>query len=93
MGEGMKRAIVGTLKLLAASSGPGSILYAIHLFEKHFELGSRSADATHTVLVNNHGALRYITEAQDNEFRVFLGVGIVLSLGMFVAVAVTKRRD
>ena len=89
----MQRALVRALKLLAACSGPGCILYSIHLFEKYFELGKQSSDESHTVFANNHGVFRYITEAQDKEFRFFLGTGVVLLLGLFASIIVTKIRE
>jgi hypothetical protein len=89
----MKAFLIGALKYLAACSGPGCILYAINLFERHFELGKQSQDLVHTVLVNNHGTYRYITEEQNHNFWFFLAVGVILLLAMFASIAIQKVRD
>jgi hypothetical protein len=88
----MKKRLVGALKFAAACSGPASGLYGIHLFEAYFALGKEFRDEIHTVIINNHGVYRYITEAQNLNFRLFLGLGVLGSLAMFAAIIVTKRR-
>jgi hypothetical protein len=88
----MKKRLVGVLKFAAACFGPASGLYGIHLFEAYFALGKEARDEIYTVLINNHGVYRYITEAQDLNFRFFLGMGVLGSLAMFVAIVATKRR-
>jgi hypothetical protein len=89
----VKRLLVGASKLMAACSGPALILYAINLFEGSFALGKQSRDQVHTVLVNNHGEYRYITESQNQAFRYFLAAGVLLLLGLFVSIIVTKVKQ
>lgn len=67
-------------KLIAASSGPALIIYAISLLEKYFVLGKDAPDDIYTVVVNNHGAYKYVTEAQYREFQWILGLGVLLLL-------------
>lgn len=88
----MKKLLVGTLKFVAACSGPAFILYGIELFEEYFASGKQSRDDVHTVLVNSHGVYRYITESQDFNFRFFLGIGAIALLVMFAVIFVTKIR-
>lgn len=91
----MKKLVLVVVKFLAACSGPVCVLYAIQIFEKNFELGKVSPDATHTVLVNNHGEYRYVTEADNHWFQTLLAIGVVLVICMLLAIAyerVKKRR-
>lgn len=90
----MRKLALVVAQFLAACSGPAFVLYAIHLFEKNFELGKPSPDATHTVLVNNHGAYRYVTEADYQRFQLFLAIGVVLVICMLLTIAYQqfKRR-
>ena len=87
----MKRFLIEISKLAAASAGPASIVYAINLFEEYFALGKQSPDGIYTVLVNNHGVYRYITESQDQHVNYFFGVGAFL-LPVLFALAVLKSR-
>jgi hypothetical protein len=88
----MARFLVLAAKLVMASSGPVCGLYAINLFEKYVAQGTVTRDATHTVLVNSHGAYRYITESQHQHFLFYLWTGISLSLVMMVAIVVSKMK-
>jgi len=89
----VKRLLVRTLKIMAACSGPALLLYGINLFEEAFALGKQSRDQVHTVLVNNHGEVRYITESQNQSFKFFLAAGALLLLGLFVSIIVTKIKE
>ncbi len=86
----MQKLLLGGLKFLAACSGPALILYAIELFEEYFSLGKQTPDTIHTVLVNNHGVYRYITESQNQNFRFFLVTGVLLLLVLFAIIIITK---
>lgn len=89
----MKKLLVIFLKFVVACSGPAFILYGIKLFDDYFATGTQSRDETHTVLINNHGAYRYITESQDLHFRFFLVIGALGLLALFVLIIVTKIRN
>lgn len=80
------------IQFLAACSGPVCVLYAIHVFEKNFELGKVSTDATHTVLVKNHGEYRYVTEADNHRFQTLLAIGVVLVICMLLAIAYERLK-
>ena len=88
----MKKLLVGTLKFVAACSGPACVVYSIDRLERYMELGMQSPDAIYTVLVHNHGLHRYITEAQDQEIRFFFVLGVLLMPVLFAIAIFDIRR-
>lgn len=86
----MKKLLIGVLKFISASSGPACIVYAVSKFEKYHSEGKKIPDELYSVVMSNHGVVRYITEEQSREFYFFLGLGGVLSLAM-IAVVVLKK--
>jgi hypothetical protein len=76
----MKNFIFGLLKLLAACFGPLCMLYSEKLFDKYFTSGKNNSDEIYSVILNNHGSYRYITEAQDQHIKIFFRIGRFMSL-------------
>jgi hypothetical protein len=89
----VKNFLIRAVKLVAASSGPISGLYSIQLFEKYFALGTETRSDTHTVLVNNHGAYRFITESQYQNFHFYLWTGMSLIAILMVTIVVSKMKN
>lgn len=81
-----------TVKFAMACSGPASVLFHIHLFKEYFEVGMPSADVLHSVVLNNHGVNRYITEAQSRNLDVSLGVAVALLVVFFGMIFVRLRK-
>lgn len=79
------------LKLLLACIGPGILFYAINLFDKYHALGTDLRDAAHSVALNNHGVVKYVTETQYETFRFFLVIGIVLVVIFIGTIAFLMR--
>jgi hypothetical protein len=88
----MKKILIKSLKFLTAWSGPAFMLYSGILFERHFEFGKETATGTYTVLINNHGVFRYITEEQHLYQRLFLGLAVVWGIGLLILIYITKFR-
>ena len=88
----MKKFAVWLLKCVAAFFGPACMLYSEKLFDRYFASGRQTPDEVHFVPLNNHGVYRYITEAQDQHFRIFIGLAVVWVLCLFVVIYVTKFR-
>ncbi|WP_377161146.1 hypothetical protein ACFJIX_14380 [Roseateles sp. UC29_93] len=89
----MKRLFVGILKLVIAGSGPVLIWHGISLFEKYFAAWKEDPVGLHTVIANNHGVYRYITEAQNDEIRFFLKAGAALALVMFAMIFLELKKN
>lgn len=89
----MRRLFIEVLKLAMAGSGPALIWHGIGLFGKYFAAGKDSPDGIFRVMANNHGVYRYITDAQDDEYRFFLKVGAALSLVMFAMILAKLKKD
>ena len=88
----MKKIAFGLLKCVAACFGPACMFYSEKLFDEYFASGKQTPDEVYLVPINNHGVYRYITEAQDQHFRIFLGLTVVWVLCLFVVIYVTKFR-
>ena len=71
-----------------ACTGPELTLYHIHIFKEYFLLGAKSPDGTLTVLLNNHGAVRYITAAQDLTLSISLGLAVIMLLFFFAMIII-----
>lgn len=71
----MNKLIVNLAKLAVASTGPASVIYSTVLYDQYFDAGMEVSDGVHTVEINNHGNYKYITESQDREISIYLGVG------------------
>ena len=88
----MKKFFFELGKLAVACAGPALTLYHIHLFKKYFSLGMESSDGTHTVLLHNHGAERYITAAQDQALSISLGVAVIMLVFFFAMIIFRIRK-
>ena len=88
----MRKFLIHFLKFIGALSGPACMLYAAKLFNKYSAEGKKEPDLAYSVLVNNHGAYRYITEAQDRHFHIFLGLAILWIICLFFVIYITKFR-
>lgn len=89
----MKKFLIEVFKLVAAASGPACIVYANKLSQEYFALGKQSPDGIHTVLVNNHGVYKYITESQDQHVNYLLGAGALLLPVLFALIVLKIRKD
>ena len=76
----MKLALT-VLKLSLGGLGVLLFFYRNDQFSKFAREGSRTADALHTVLVNNHGSFSYITSAQSDHLRALV-IGSVSLFGL-----------
>ena len=88
----MKNFIFGLLKLLAACFGPLCMLYSEKLFDKYFTSEKNNSDEIYSVILNNHGSYRYITEAQDQHIKIFLGLAVLWACCLFIAIYIIKFR-
>lgn len=88
----MNKLFVGLAKLAVVSSGPASVIYSTLLFDRYFDAGMEASSATHSVEINNHGSYRYITESQDREISIYLGVGVALLVVLFAMIILEIRR-
>jgi hypothetical protein len=85
----MKR-LLSAVKFLLAIVGVVLFFYRNSLFEGFAKSGTGTADATHRVLVNNHGSLSYITSSQSDHLRNLV-IGSVALFGLAVIVDILQR--
>ena len=84
--------IATILKFLLACVGPGLVLYAAHLYGEYHALGEKVMDSVHVVRLENHGSVRYITEAQYHNLQFFLIAGAVTLVAFLATIVVIKMR-
>ncbi|CAI8925740.1 hypothetical protein ACVK1X_005110 [Pseudomonas sp. PvR086] len=70
-------------KFLAGTSGVLLFFYRNSLFVQYAGEGTKNPDATHQVLINNHGAYSYITSTQSDHLRM-----LILAAAALFAVAI-----
>ena len=73
------------LKALALIPGLLIIFYRNYLFGAYAKIGTKAIDATHVVLINNHGTYSYITQVQSDyldqlnlAFCILMGLTVIL---------------
>jgi hypothetical protein len=71
-------------KFLAGISGVLLFFYRNRLFVKYAEEGTKISDATHQILVNNHGAYSYITSTQSDYLRLLVFGAAALIILMII---------
>jgi len=86
------RFLRAALMSLLTYGGPVAVVVHVYLFKKYFELGSLSPDGIYSVVLNNHGVNRYITEAQSLTLDVSLVVAAALSFVFFGLIVARLRK-
>ena len=88
----MRRILSALIKFLLGYSGPVLVVVHVLLFRHYFSQGMQTLDASHTVILNNHGVNRYITEQQDRALDISLLAAVIMMIAFFVTIIVKIRK-
>lgn len=80
-------------RLFLGYSGPALVVFHIFLFKHYFSQGAETPDAIHTVVLNNHGVNRYITEQQDRILDLSLLAAVIMTIVFFMMIILKIRRS
>ena len=86
------RFLRAALKSLLTYGGPVAVVFHVFMFMTYFELGRSSRDGIYSVVLNNHGVNRYITEVQSQTLDVSLGVAVALLFVFFGLILARLRK-
>lgn len=88
----MRTLLCALTRLVLGYSGPILVIYHIYLFRRYFSQALREPDSNHTVILNNHGVIKYITEQQDRILDLSLLAAVVMTVVCFVMVILRIRK-
>lgn len=90
----MKKLASALIKFLLGYSGPALTVFHVFLFKHYFSQGKQMPDVTHTIILNNHGINRYITEQQDRVLDASLLAAVIMTIVFFamIILKIRKRR-
>lgn len=88
----MRKLLSTLIKFLLGYSGPVFVVIHVFLFKHYFSQGMQTPDVTHTVILNNHGVNRYITEQQDRVLDVSLLTAVIMMIVFFAMIIVKIRK-
>ena len=88
----MKRFLSALIKFVLGYSGPALVVYHVFLFKHYFSQGRHTPDVTHTVILNNHGVNRYITEQQDRALDISLVAAVIMTIVFFAMIILKIRK-
>lgn len=88
----MRRLFKALIKFLLGYSGPMLVVFHVFLFKHYFSDGKQTPDLTHTVILNNHGGNRYITEQQDRTLDASLLAAVIMMIAFFAMIIVKIRK-
>ena len=88
----MRRILSALIKFLLGYSGPVLVVVHVLLFRHYFSQGMQTLDASHTVILNNHGVNWYITEQQDRALDISLLAAVIMMIAFFVTIIVKIRK-
>ena len=88
----MKNFLVAMIGFVLRYSGPVLTVCHIQLFKHYFSQGKKEPDLTHTVILNNHGVNRYITEWQDQILNISMVVVTIMLAVFFFMIILQLRR-
>ncbi|WP_411885856.1 hypothetical protein [Polaromonas sp. YR568] len=88
----MKKFLSVLIRFLLSYSGPALVVFHVFLFKHLFSLGMQAPDVIHTVILNNHGVNRYITEQQDRALDLSLIAAVIMMIAFFVMIILKIRK-
>jgi hypothetical protein len=88
----MKKFLSVLIEFLLGYSGPALVVFHVFLFKHFFSLGRQAPDVIHTVILNNHGVSRYITEQQDQALDLSLIAAVIMTIVFFVMIILKLRK-
>lgn len=88
----MRRLLNALIKFFLGYSGPVLVVFHVLLFRHYFSEGKQTPDLTHTVILNNHGINRYITEQQDRALDFSLLAAVIMMIVFFAMIIVKIRK-
>jgi hypothetical protein len=88
----MRKLLSALIKFFLGYSGPVLVVFHVFLFKHYFSQGMQTPDLTHTVILNNHGLKRYITEQQDRALDVSLLAAVIMTIVFFAMIIVKIRK-
>lgn len=73
----MKKLIIYLFTVFLLISSISSFFYGIDLFETYHSKGKETPDKIHSISLNNHGSVHYVSKEQNNRINSFFYIAVI----------------